>query len=102
MKPVLALIFATVTLASPAAALDASTGAGIAQICGQETNMPAEICDCVGKKAEEQFSPDGMMYLAAVMSGQKEMANSLKKNISTDEVIGAAMFMVSAPGQCAG
>ncbi|MCP5036408.1 MAG: hypothetical protein GY945_02295 [Rhodobacteraceae bacterium] len=91
-----------VTLAAPAGfALDASTGEGIAQLCTETSNMPEKICDCVGETAEEQLSSQGRQLFAAIIIGDADMANALRKNVATDEVIAAGMFMATVPGQCA-
>lgn len=74
--------------------------ARLTEICRTTTNMGAEVCDCVGKKASEELTPDALSFLVASMDNQEERAEELRGKLGLAELTKAGMFFVTAPASC--
>ena len=94
-----------VAVATVVACRGATTGgtssARLTEICKTTTNMSAQVCDCVGKKADADLSPDALAFLVASMDKQEAKAAELRSKLTLQEVTKAGMFFVSAPASCA-
>ena len=79
-----------------------NTSAGaVAKACEQGTNMGAEICDCVGKMAADELSPEGRAFLVAALEEDQAAAEAARRKMGAEETIKAGTFMVRAPAACA-
>lgn len=73
-----------------AAFLTACTGSGLGQ----------SVCECTGRKAQEQLAPDAFAFLVATLQKDEAQTAALRQKLSIPELAGAVMFMVSGPAQC--
>jgi len=73
----------------------------VAELCNTTTNMGAELCRCVGDKAESDLSPGALEFLVASLEQQEQRTEKLRGKLSVEELMSAGMFMTSAPAACA-
>jgi hypothetical protein len=78
-----------------------ASGTRLAEICQSTTNMSAAVCDCVGKRANDELSPNARAFLVASMDKKEEEAASLRAKLPLEEMTKAGMFFVTAPAACA-
>ena len=75
--------------------------ANVSAACEAETNMSAEICNCIGKQAKQQLSGKGKAFVVASLKKEHEKAQKLTKSMDFDEVAEAGTFLVTASTSCA-
>lgn len=76
------------------------TASRVAELCSSTTNLTAELCRCIGEKAESDLSPQAGDLLIAILDKQEQRAAELRGKLPVDEVMKAGMFMVNAPAAC--
>ena len=76
------------------------TAAAFVTAC-TESGLGQAVCECAGRKAQEQLTPDGFAFLVATLQKDEEQTAVLRQKLSVPELAGAGMFMVSGPAQCA-
>ena len=69
--------------------------------CTGSSNLPLLVCRCCDEKAKERLTPGGYELLVAMVSKDDEKAEKLRGELPLPDVMGAGMFMVGAPGECA-
>ena len=79
----------------------AQSAEDIATLCGQASNMPPEICACVGDRAVAELTDLQLEWLALSLGGDTDAAADLVPGMSVEEAAGAATFMVRTPASCA-
>jgi len=80
---------------------DGPTGAQFAEACGEALNVPEEICECIGEKAEADLTPIERKFAYASITGDMETTEDLRDELGVEGSMNAGMFMVSAPAACA-
>ncbi|MEO1226220.1 MAG: hypothetical protein AAFX92_18520 [Pseudomonadota bacterium] len=73
----------------------------VAAACLANSNMPEDLCDCVGASSLDLTSDQRAFYIAALNGNDAETAR-LRGVMSFDEITGIATFMRDAPADCAG
>jgi hypothetical protein len=76
------------------------TASRVAELCSGTTNLTAELCRCIGEKAQSDLSPQAGDLLIAILDKQEQRAAELRGKLPVDEVMKAGMFMVNAPAAC--
>lgn len=80
---------------------DGPTGEQFAEACGEALNVPEEICECIGEKAETELTPIERKFAYASVTGDLEATEELRDELGVEGSMNAGMFMVSAPAACA-
>lgn len=73
----------------------------LTEICQTTTNMSATVCECVGKKANDELSANARAFLVASMDKKEDEMASLRSKLTLEEMTKAGMFFVTAPAACA-
>ncbi len=71
------------------------------EMCVENSNMAAELCDCIGQKAKGNLSEKGHDFLMAMILKKDDDLDRLRREVSLPEAAEAAMMMVNAPRECA-
>jgi len=88
------------TLAISALDAHAEKKERIVELCQQETNMPDDMCDCVGQKASHMSDQEQSM-LVAMMSKDQAASDALRSEMPMESIVKTGMFMVNASKNCA-
>ncbi|WP_375202054.1 hypothetical protein [Hyphococcus sp.] len=80
---------------------DSPTRAQFAEACGEQLNVPEEICTCIGEKAESDLSDLERKFAYASITGDMETTEKLRGDLGVEGSMKAGMFMVNAPAACA-
>ena len=72
----------------------------VLQYCTTKTNMPAEICTCLGGKAG-LMSDLQQRYLAATLTENEAVLAMLRPQMTIPEMTEVATFFVREPAACA-
>jgi len=75
--------------------------AKLVQLCGSELNVPEGVCDCISDTAEEELTPDGIAFVVAALEKDDAKTTELRSKMPFDEMTKSAMFMATAPANCA-
>lgn len=75
--------------------------AKLVQLCGSELNVPDGVCDCISDTAEEELTPDGIAFVVAALEKDDAKTTELRGKMPFDEMTKSAMFMATAPANCA-
>ena len=73
----------------------------IADQCIQASNMPPEICTCLGDRAAAELSDAQRQWLILSMAEESDAAMALASAMSLEEATTAAMFTVNTTASCA-
>ena len=73
----------------------------VSAACGAASNLPPEICDCVGAKAADELTDTQRLWYIHAMSGDDGAAQALLSEMSFEEVTEAATFVRTSPTDCA-
>lgn len=84
----------------PANAAERTEG-DFAKACLSSSNLSKEVCECSGKKAKGELSPDGFALLVAMLENNEEVSTSLRSKLPVDQTMKVGTFMARAPAQCA-
>ena len=70
--------------------------------CGVQLGLPEEACECIGETAVENLNETQLEMVGAMVKGDDAKATQLRLNMPLNEITEAAMFMTTAPQNCAG
>jgi hypothetical protein len=97
----LAAMALAAAMSVPASA-DEAAQAAIQSACGTNLDLPPGTCPCLAAKAGSDLDDTQQAWLAASLSEQTDEALAIKDEMDPVQAMQAGMFMVRAPGQCAG
>ena len=100
MKPIFRATVLTAFLAAGAPAY-AGDSAELVRLCGEQLNVPDEICDCIGKTADAELDADERTMVIAMITKDEETAARLRTTLPMESMVRSGMFMASTPGRCA-
>jgi hypothetical protein len=69
--------------------------------CHTQLNLGPSGCECIAARAEEVLNEDQQALVAAMVSEDQATSDTLRGQMTLDELTGAANFMMSAPQVCA-
>ncbi|MCC2110943.1 MAG: hypothetical protein KDJ16_02800 [Hyphomicrobiales bacterium] len=69
--------------------------------CGKSTNMPDEICACIGRRAESDLNAKQQRFFIAMVSKNKAEQDALRGDMTVNEMTEVAMFATTSPQKCA-
>jgi len=69
--------------------------------CMAHSNLSRSLCECSGRKAEDQLSDDGFALLIAILERDEPRAADLRGKLGVSEVMAAGTFMTRGPAECA-
>jgi hypothetical protein len=75
-------------------------GSDIAAACEKSTNMGPAICDCLGRKANQDLSGDERAFVVAALTENEAETTRLRSELSLESAMKAGMFMTNV-GSCA-
>ena len=84
-----------------AAIARADDRAAIVAACGEMSNMPPPICECIADRAKEDLNPDSYAFFIAVVTQDEAEQARLRATTAHDDLGAAAMFFTTSPGKCA-
>lgn len=98
-----AIGLAAAGLAHADAHSDAQAGdrATIVTACGEMSNMPQPICECIADRAQDDLNADAYAFFIAVITQNEAEQERLRATAAHDDLGAAAMFFTTAPGKCA-
>jgi hypothetical protein len=73
----------------------------IAEICAEEMNLSANVCACIGAKADQDLNDDERRLLIAMLTHDGQTAAELRTTLPFESKTKAGMFMTRAPANCA-
>ncbi len=85
-----------------AASAAAESAEDVAAACTAGSNLPEDICACIGGMAAEEFNDTQRQWYVLAMSGETDAAAALAAQMPAGDTIDAATFMRTAPTDCAG
>ena len=75
--------------------------ATIVTACGEMSNMPQPICECIADRAQDDLNADAYAFFIAVITQDEAEQERLRATAAHDDLGAAAMFFTTAPGKCA-
>jgi len=95
-------LFAAAMIGLAAAGLaQADDRATIVTACGEMSNMPEPICECIADRAQDDLNADAYAFFIAVITQNEAEQERLRATAAHDDLGAAAMFFTTAPGKCA-
>ena len=96
----LILPFAFLLMLSACGDVSSAQKTKITELCRAKLNLPKEICECIGARAQEELMEEERAMLIAMIDGDKKKAEDLRGSMSVPGMMKAGMFMAMAPGEC--
>ena len=91
---------AAVVLVSTVAACGGGGSTGTVQkACADHTNVPSEVCQCIGKKASA-LTKAQREFVTATIAGDQDAANKSQQDMDFSEIATAGTFFLSASADC--
>ena len=69
--------------------------------CSSAYDFGTPMCECLSKKADKKFTPDGFSFLVATMNKDHEKAIQIRSKLDMAESLEVGMFFVNTPQKCA-
>ena len=76
-----------------------SSPAAIVTACEAQLNVPAGLCDCVGKESKDLSAPERKLVIASLEKDEKA-AELARNELGLTEITRAGMFMLTATQSC--
>ena len=97
LKPHLALAGGLAMLSLGACSGSESDFADVLQ---ENSNIPADVAECMAELAEEELSDDARAFLMASMQSDDDKVSEMRSELSMSELAAAGAFMVSSATRC--
>jgi hypothetical protein len=101
LSPVLLVLVFTLTSNSYGGSNGANDLNAFVKACSSAYNFGTPMCECLSKKADKKFTPNGFAFLVATMNKNHEKAKRIGSKLDMAESLEVGMFFVNTPQKCA-
>lgn len=71
------------------------------ELCANQFSSAPGLCECLAGKFENDLDDDQRRFVVASLEQKAAVTEELRQSLPFDKLTAAAMFLVTAPQQCA-